>query len=162
MTLPHTPLFRRVGGVMIFRPDGKLLILEDAQKPGQWECPQGGLKDGESVKDGALREMFEETGIPPNKLKKITEVPFSGQYIWSREKRFEYAKEKGIAPDTIGVDLTLLIAVLPPKVPVDVTQAADREFISHKWMRFSQAKKLIKPHKYRIYGEALAWYRNEK
>ena len=162
MSLPQKPLFRTVGGVMLFRPKGKLLILEDALKPGEWECPQGGINPGESIIEGALRELHEETAINPGHVQNIVQVPFSGQYIWRREKRFEYAEKHGIEPDTIGVDLNIIIGTLPQRVKVDISRAKDKEFASHRWMSFSDALKRIKPHKGRIYTEAIQWYRNRE
>ncbi|MDD5218741.1 MAG: NUDIX hydrolase [Candidatus Omnitrophica bacterium] len=36
-----------------------------------WEWPAGGLEDGESIRQTAARELSEETGYYPRKLKKI-------------------------------------------------------------------------------------------
>jgi 8-oxo-dGTP diphosphatase len=36
--------------------------------PGLWQCVSGSLEDGESVTDGALRELVEETGFGPGQI----------------------------------------------------------------------------------------------
>jgi len=36
--------------------------------PGLWQCVSGSLEEGESVTDGALRELREETGIGPSRI----------------------------------------------------------------------------------------------
>lgn len=38
-----------------------MLVNEDGTKP--WKFPGGYVNHGESVKDGAVRELWEETGI---------------------------------------------------------------------------------------------------
>ena len=50
------------GGVI--EKDGKFLLVQENKKicQGKWNLPAGGLDDGESVIDGAIREIYEETG----------------------------------------------------------------------------------------------------
>jgi 8-oxo-dGTP diphosphatase len=50
-----------VSGILPVRPDGRLLLL---QRPtGTWEPPAGRLAPGESFEMGAVREVYEETGL---------------------------------------------------------------------------------------------------
>jgi 8-oxo-dGTP diphosphatase len=50
-----------VSGLLPIREDGRMLLL---QRPtGTWEPPAGRLQPGESFKEGAVRELYEETGI---------------------------------------------------------------------------------------------------
>src|ERR1700704_2496647 len=46
-------------------PDTRALIVQRAQQPnaGRWGFPGGVLELGETVADGAMRELFEETQI---------------------------------------------------------------------------------------------------
>src|SRR5437763_11298951 len=46
-------------------PDTRALIVQRAQQPkaGRWGFPGGVLELGETVVEGAMRELFEETGI---------------------------------------------------------------------------------------------------
>jgi ADP-ribose pyrophosphatase YjhB (NUDIX family) len=46
-------------------PDSKALIVQRAQQPnaGRWGFPGGVLELGETVAEGAMRELMEETGI---------------------------------------------------------------------------------------------------
>ena len=50
-----------VSGILPVREDGRVLLL---QRPaGTWEPPAGRLSTGEGFEDGAVRELFEETGL---------------------------------------------------------------------------------------------------
>lgn len=46
--------------------DGRILLLQRAEshsEAGSWSVPAGKLEKGESLEQGAVRELFEETGI---------------------------------------------------------------------------------------------------
>lgn len=51
-----------VGGIL--EKDGKYLLVQENQKicEGKWNIPAGGLDEGESLIEGAKREIYEETG----------------------------------------------------------------------------------------------------
>jgi len=57
-----------VSGILPVRPDGRMLVLQ--RTTGTWEPPAGRLQLGESFEEGAVREMYEETGMlaPPQKI----------------------------------------------------------------------------------------------
>ena len=51
-------------GVICFRGDDVLLIKRGtAPRKGEWSIPGGRIEAGETQRDAALRELFEETGI---------------------------------------------------------------------------------------------------
>ena len=51
-------------GVICFRGDDVLLIQRGtAPRKGEWSIPGGRIENGESERDAALRELFEETGV---------------------------------------------------------------------------------------------------
>ncbi len=60
-----------------------LIIVERGIEPfiGQFALPGGFLNPGESIEDGALREMFEETGIQSTDPVYIKSCPIPGQVI---------------------------------------------------------------------------------
>jgi 8-oxo-dGTP diphosphatase len=50
-----------VSGILPVRDDGRLLLL--LRPTGTWEPPAGRLQPGESFEEGAIRELYEETGM---------------------------------------------------------------------------------------------------
>ncbi|NHO31692.1 RNA pyrophosphohydrolase [Acetobacter fallax] len=71
MTDPSSlPLRRNVGGV-IFNTSGQVFVARRTDMPGAgggadegvWQCPQGGIDDGEQPEVAVLREVREETGM---------------------------------------------------------------------------------------------------
>jgi ADP-ribose pyrophosphatase YjhB (NUDIX family) len=58
---------RRIGAYGICRgPDGRVLLARasiEADFPGVWQIPGGGLDQGEDPAAGVVREFFEETGL---------------------------------------------------------------------------------------------------
>jgi 8-oxo-dGTP diphosphatase len=42
---------------------------------GRWSLPKGGIEKGEKAEATALREIAEETGLPPNQLRLIRRLP---------------------------------------------------------------------------------------
>jgi len=59
---PQTPLLG-VGAVVLHR--GKVLLVRRAQEPckGEWTFPGGLVELGETLREAAVRETYEETGL---------------------------------------------------------------------------------------------------
>ena len=82
-----TVLDRRAARVLLVDGAGRTLLLHggDPARPGQrwWFTPGGGLDDGETLAEGAARELFEETGlrVDPAEL---------GDPVWHEITEFSY------------------------------------------------------------------------
>lgn len=59
------------GGVIV-GPDSRVVVV--SQNNDSWSLPKGRLEEGENVFTAALREIREETGIPPEALTLIGEL----------------------------------------------------------------------------------------
>lgn len=73
----------------IFDENGRVLLTK-RQDNGQWCLPSGGMESGESVAEGCVREVFEETGL------KIRVKRFVGVYshpdqltVYSEKDKFQ-------------------------------------------------------------------------
>jgi dATP pyrophosphohydrolase len=72
--------------VVIYSPDGRVLMIERADHPGFWQSVTGS-KDivGEPLQQTAAREVFEETGIQIGS----DEVPWSALTDWGLSNVYE-------------------------------------------------------------------------
>jgi 8-oxo-dGTP pyrophosphatase MutT (NUDIX family) len=74
----------RSAGIIVFRREGDeclfLLILSKLTKKPLWEFPKGGVDEGESVREAALRELFEETGIRESEVELVPEFERTEDY----------------------------------------------------------------------------------
>jgi putative (di)nucleoside polyphosphate hydrolase len=69
--LPYRPCV----GLMVVSRDGRIFAGQRLDNPGPaWQMPQGGIDDGETARDAALRELWEETGISPDKVEIMAET----------------------------------------------------------------------------------------
>ena len=91
---------RRAARVVLLAPDGRVL-LQHGFDPGRpkdgtwWLTPGGGLNDGESIEDAAVREVREETGLRlgPQQLgavvaTRVCMFPFEGRRYHQSESFF--------------------------------------------------------------------------
>lgn len=73
--------YRDCVGVILFNREGKVFLARRILTPGPdtsevaapWQCPQGGIDDGEEPLRAAYRELYEETGIRTIRL--LAEAP---------------------------------------------------------------------------------------
>jgi 8-oxo-dGTP pyrophosphatase MutT (NUDIX family) len=58
--------------IIVRRTDGKFLCVYDAEYSERIGLPGGRVEKGEKVEDGAVRELWEETGLIANELRLIS------------------------------------------------------------------------------------------
>lgn len=151
--------YRPCVGIMLINRDGRVWVGQRADMPGDaegkgawWQMPQGGLDPGEDPRDGALRELYEETSVrsatligetadwltydlPPH----LIGVAWGGKYRGQKQKWFA-ARFDG--PDS-EIDITA-----PP--------GHSAEFIDWKWSPVSELVGLIVPFKRAVYENVVA------
>jgi 8-oxo-dGTP pyrophosphatase MutT (NUDIX family) len=108
------PIARRAGRVLLLDAQQRLLLFHgfDPARPthGYWFTPGGGLDDGETMLEGAARELYEETGLRldaedfgPPVWREVTEFPFDGlQY--RQEQEFFVVRVESWEVDTSGFE----------------------------------------------------------
>ena len=83
---------RTAGGGLVINEAGELLLI---YRRGKWDLPKGHMEKGESIKETALREVSEETGV--TQLELVTELyPFNQKaslHIFTTKKGKRVLKE---------------------------------------------------------------------
>ena len=71
--------YRPCVGVMLVNAKGQAFVGRriDTKEGDWWQMPQGGVDEGEDLRDAALRELHEETGVTEEHVTilKATEEP---------------------------------------------------------------------------------------
>ena len=117
--------------VVIHTPALEVLLIERADHPGFWQSVTGSQDAGESLRETAIREVAEETGIdalaPGHALAdwRVSNV-YEIYAVW----RHRYAP--GVTHNTEHV----FGLQVPAAVPV---RLAPKEHLRHRWMPFQEA-----------------------
>ena len=141
--LPYRPCV----GVMLINQSGEVFVAQrnDRYKEA-WQMPQGGVEKGEDVRDAALRELEEETGITRDLVSVIAEsdgwLPYDLPHelvpkIW--KGRFRGQEQKWFLMRFEGQD---------DQVNIDTDHP---EFSTWRWMSANQMVAAIVPFKRAVY-----------
>ena len=115
--------------IVIYTPQLDVLLLERADHPGYWQSVTGSQDFGESLRETAIREVFEETGLDANcyvlsdwKKHSVYEI----YPIW----RHRYA------PGTSHNTENVFGLRLPDKQAVSISP---REHLQYIWLPYKEA-----------------------
>lgn len=123
----------------------KYLILKRKLHWKGWEFPKGGMNKSEKILNAIKREIKEETGLEPIKIKKFD---ISGGY-----------KYKKTLPGRDGIigQTYVLYAIMVEKGKIKIDKF---EHSKHKWMNFKTAmKKLTWPNQKKCLKAVDEWLR---
>ena len=82
-TIKYRP---NVAGILQ-RADGQILIGERQDFSGAWQFPQGGVDEGETLRQALEREIWEEIGLESDRYQVgIMKGPYRYQFIRKRKK----------------------------------------------------------------------------
>jgi putative (di)nucleoside polyphosphate hydrolase len=143
--------YRRGVGVMLLNSDGKVWVGARIDNSADaWQMPQGGIDEGEEAWTTALRELEEETGIPPHLVERIAQCPERLRYTLPPELVGVIWKESWVGQEQdwflcrfLGRDSDVNIATAHP------------EFREWKWVEPEQLPELIVPFKRDLYSRLL-------
>ena len=144
-------LYRRGVGVMLLNPRGKVFVGARIDNPEDaWQMPQGGIDADEEPWATALRELQEETGIPPHLVERIAECPERLRYDLPEEWRSRLWGGQWVGQEQdwflarfIGQDTDVHIATDHP------------EFRQWRWVDPQLLPDLIVPFKRELYQRLL-------
>lgn len=142
--------YRRNVGVAIFNTDGKIWLGKRFGEDGPyaWQCPQGGMDEGEKPSEAARRELFEETGLKGDCLQKIGKIKpwlyydFTPEALESKRKKWNYIgqRQKWFAFRYYG-----------DGQEVDLTAHGEQEFSEWKWADLATIPDTVVPFKRDVY-----------
>jgi putative (di)nucleoside polyphosphate hydrolase len=144
--------YRRGVGVMLLNSEGMVFVGARIDNTDEaWQMPQGGIDPGEDHPWlTALRELEEETGIPPHLVERISDCPERLKYDLPEELRGRLwgGRYKGQDQDWylarfLGRDSDINIDTEHP------------EFREWKWIEPGQLPELIVPFKRDLYRRLL-------
>lgn len=115
--------------VVIYTADLQVLLLERADHPGYWQSVTGSQNQGEVLRQTAIREVFEETGLDAESYA-LSDWQMQNQYEIYQEWRWRYAPE--VTHNTEHV----FGLCLPELKPVTV---AAKEHLGYRWLSWQQA-----------------------
>lgn len=141
--------FRACVGILLFNYDGRVFVGERLDNPGAWQLPQGGIDEGETQEQAAMRELLEETGT--NKAEIIRFSPLKTNYtlpdhllgkLWNGKYRGQ--EQSWVAMRFLGQDddITLYHTVHP-------------EFSKWQWMDLHEVPNVIVPFKRETYRQVI-------
>ena len=143
--------YRRGVGVMLINGEGKVWVGARIDNDADaWQMPQGGMDKGEKPWATALRELEEETGIPPHLVERIATCPERLRYdlppelvgvIW--KKPWLGQEQDWFLCRFLGSDSDVDIATKHP------------EFREWRWVDPQQLPDLIVPFKRALYQQVL-------
>ncbi len=157
MNKEHLP-YRRCAGFMLVNADGLVFVGEriDTSAHGFWQMPQGGIDKGEDVRDAALRELEEETGIGPHLVEVIAQGSKSFLYdlppellgkVWKGKYRGQ--EQHWFLGRFLGSDADINLEAHDPA-----------EFRTWRWVEPALLPELIIPFKRAVYEELLHEFRD--
>jgi putative (di)nucleoside polyphosphate hydrolase len=143
--LPYRPCV----GIMLTDGRGRVFVGRRLDTPDAWQMPQGGIDDGESPRQAALRELLEEIGTNAAEIVGETEgwlrydlpAHLIGK-VWKGKYRGQ--KQKWVLARFTGTDADIDLATDHP------------EFDAWQWVEPGQLVERIVPFKREIYEAVVA------
>ena len=118
---------------MIYTPALEVLLLERADHPGFWQSVTGSQHEGEALRDTAIREVREETGLEAERYR-LTDWNLQNVYEIYPVWRHRYAP--GVTHNTEHVFGLRVSEALPVRV-------APREHLAAAWVPWQEAAEKV-------------------
>ena len=135
-------------GICLFNKAGRVWLGKRMghSGPHSWQFPQGGLDAGESPEFGALRELFEETGVGVQHLKPLGRIEEWLYYDFAPGTAPRKGlKNKGQRQRWFAYRFT------GPDSAVDLKSHGPQEFSKWKWAKLHKTPDSVVPFKRDVY-----------
>lgn len=133
-------VYRSCASIAVFRKKDdsfQMLLVHKPRKKDAWQLPQGGVEEGESVRDAAQRELQEEAGITPT-------IVGSTNHVYQYDFPASYRRFR---PDNVcGQKVEYFIGILDASEKVTVDNEEIDDFV---WASRMQIATYIKRKAYR-------------
>lgn len=141
--------YRPAAGIALLNKNGKVFVGQRAHSYGEfrWQMPQGGIDEGETPLDGAVRELEEETGVHLRNIEFVAEIEDWLYYDFPPEitrdkwlKKWRGQRQKWFAFMFNGTDEDICL-----------TAHHQIEFENWRWEPLQNTPSLIVPFKRPVY-----------
>ena len=154
--LPYRPCV----GIMLVNAEGQAFVgqrIDGGNREGDfWQMPQGGIDPGEELREAALRELYEETGVAADNVTVLAQTREEHLYDLPEELIGKLWKGK-----YRGQRQTWILArFIGDEGDINLNAHDPAEFLAWKWVAPADLPDLIVPFKKRVYRAVLEEFKD--
>jgi putative (di)nucleoside polyphosphate hydrolase len=113
--------------MFLINAKGQILLGERFGSRGEWQLPQGGVDKGTPLEENVIRELNEELGIAPDKLKIIQKLIATHTYEFKDPPGYALGKWRGQS------QTFWLVKFLGTDLDINLTLHHEQEFSAWQW-----------------------------
>jgi putative (di)nucleoside polyphosphate hydrolase len=138
--------FRASVGAVVVGTDARVLAVERMDSPGQWQLPQGGIKNGEEPEAAMWRELEEEVGLGAGDVRLVAETR-----TWLTYELPPAARTRAM----LGMGQTQRWYLLTLSSDESRIRVDERELRAWDWMPLRELARLTIPFRRPVYEQLL-------
>jgi len=145
----NNQIYRKCVAIALFNDERKVFAAERSDTKNAWQMPQGGIDEGETIEQAALRELKEEIGTSNIEILEITSTPI--RYDWPEELKIKYHDNKYTGQEQYWVAAKFKGS--NDEIKLDAHE--DIEFNNWEWTDFKTMPDKIVPFKRDVYKQVV-------